>query len=69
MTRSRGTILEYEDLGVHQAIARFGILHTPTGGYDLPAMSPGIRTETDARAVLLTASGGLAIEAVTPLLS
>ncbi len=69
MTKNSATVLRYDDRSAHQSIARFGALNTPTGSYELPAMSPGVRTETDAEALLRTMRGGVPVATITPLLS
>ena len=61
--------LEYEAIGVQNALSRFGLLRTPAGSYEMPAMSPGIRTDVDAEAVLKTMRGGVPVMVITPYLS
>ncbi len=69
MPSDEGNVLDYEEMGVHSTLARFGVLRTPTGRYELPAMAPGIRTEADGKAVLQTMRGGVPVHVISPYLS
>jgi len=52
-----------------QAIARFGQLKTAKGIVNLPAVTPGIRTKTDALALLKNIDSNLNVSVITPFIS
>lgn len=60
-------MLDYERAtNTNEAIARFGTLKTREGTYEMPTVSPLIRTRTDVEAVVENFHGGMRASVITP---
>jgi hypothetical protein len=56
--------LEYIEVPAQKAISRFGILKTSSGAFNMPCSCPSIRTETDAKAIILNSKRGMVLQSI-----
>ncbi len=61
--------LEYKKVESQRAISRFGKLRTSKGSFDMPYVSPGLRTKYDCEALFENIQGGLYPQIITPYAS
>ena len=61
--------LEYKKVESQRAISRFGKLKTSKGSFDMPYVSPALRTKYDCEALFENIQGGLYPQIITPYAS
>jgi len=62
-------MIVYEEIESQKTIARFGRIVTNKGSFNMPFLSPGLRTKYDCEAIMKNIQGGLYPQVITPYAS